>query len=63
MLLAHHIEVTIFGRHFEPEGIVEHVLAFSASAVVLFLAFYGGYTLVCKVTARWSKSDDVVPRT
>jgi len=49
MMFAHHIELTIFGQHFEPEGVVEHVTLFTATAVVLFLAAYGAYTLV----RRW----------
>ena len=63
MLFAHHIEITFFGHHFEPEGIVEHMLAFGATAVVLFLACYGGYSLVRKMIERRSHSDDVIPRT
>ncbi len=63
MLFAHHVEITFFGHHFEPEGIAQHMLAFGVTAVILFLAVYGGYTLVRKATARWTRSDDVVPRT
>lgn len=62
MLFAHHIGITIFGREFEPEGIVEHVIAFSASALILFLASYGAYTLIGKLLRRGREENRLTPR-
>ena len=62
MLFAHHIEVTFFGYHLEPEGVIEHMIAFSATGVVLLLAVYGGYTLVRNLIARWRRAENPAPR-
>ncbi len=62
MLFAHHIAIDFFGYHLEPEGFVEHLIAFSATAIVAFLACYGGYTLFRKLVARLRHSEETIRR-
>lgn len=62
MLFAHHIAIEFFGCHLEPEGVIEHLIAFSATAIVAFLASYGGYTLFRKMMAKLRHSEETIRR-
>jgi len=54
-LLAHHadafLQIEVMGRQF-PDGMTEHALAFTATAVVLGLMVYGLFA-VCRDLRRW----------
>ncbi len=56
-LLAHHadafVQIELFGRSF-PDGMTEHALAFTATAVVLGLMVYG-LVAVCRDLRRWRR--------
>ena len=60
-LLAHHIELHLFGRELAPETPMEHVLAFGATGLVLFLAGHGAYAVVRDLRRRLSRGTPATP--
>ena len=62
MLFAHHIAIEFFGYHLEPQGIIGHFIAFSATGIVAFLASYGAYSLVRKFVGRTRPSKELIRR-
>ena len=47
-VFAHHMAVELLGREFSPHGVLQHVCAFAAIALVFGTSAYGTWTLAAK---------------
>jgi hypothetical protein len=45
---AHHMAVELLGREFSPHGVVQHVCAFAALALLFGTSAYGTWALATK---------------
>jgi hypothetical protein len=58
ILFGHHIEIEILGKHFSPEGPMEHALWFGGTALAALFMLYGAYAL----GRDWLRRSDKVTR-
>ncbi len=52
ILYAHHIAIEIMGTEYEPQGVIQHVVLFSALTLLFGLAGIGSVTVLRRIRGQ-----------